>query len=269
MDNRKISVIIVEREHQIRHDLRKALILDKAYNIISIAEDISGTDSILLSGKADVVIMNADNESLSYVNAQCVKHMNQNVQQCAQKDSCRPVIIVTVEANQQALARELLKSGADYFLVKPLNMNTVARHIKEIYFFKKLPPYSAYAAKESPGVLKFAVNHLNSVPIGSHLKGYHYLLTGIMALIKDETMKNNITKALYPYIAKKWQSTPVRVERAIRNAIATAWDNGGAENFKALYGKQKTYDSKPSNSKFMLMIADLYTCPGHRYTHER
>jgi len=112
--------------------------------------------------------------------------------------------------------------------------------------------------KESLSILEFVVKQLNTVPIGSHLKGYHYLLTGITALIEDSDMKHNITKSLYPYIAKKWQSTPARVERAIRNAITTAWKNGCAENIKALTQNLKSNDSKPTNSQFMLAIASQY-----------
>jgi len=246
MDKRKISIVIIEKDPQVRHDLIKSLVLDKAYNIIGMAEYVSNAQNLLMCGKADVVVLNADPDSLAHI-----KEQNETKPD-------RPIFIVTVEANRHAAARESLQTGADYFLMKPLCMDTVARCIKEVYFFKRLPPHSAYAGKESSGILEFAVKQLNRVPIGSHLKGYHFLLTGITALIEDETMKKGITKSLYPYIAKKWDSTPVRVERAIRNAISRAWENGCSDHFKALLGNLKITGSKPSNSQFMLIIADLY-----------
>ncbi|MDR1559672.1 MAG: hypothetical protein LBS84_08260 [Clostridiales bacterium] len=246
MDNRKISIIITERDPQTRLDLKKALAMDKAYNIVSTAESFISSEYTTILNKADIVLLNVCGDSISLLKA-------------AQSNKAdRPVFILTAEPCQQTLSKESLQSGADYFLVKPLNMDTVARHIKEIYFFKRLLPSSGYAGKDSSGILEFTVKQLNSVRVGSHLKGYHYLITGVVALVEDAAMENNITKALYPYIAKKWQSTPVRVERAIRNAISTAWESGGGENFKALAGNLKTGADKPSNSQFMLTIANLY-----------
>ena len=246
MDNRKITIFIAERDLQTRLALKKALALDKAYNIIGMAEDNSDAEEILEGSMADIVLLNADSKSVSLLKTRNARHSN------------KPVCIVTVEPFQQTATRESLQSGADYFLMKPINMDIIACHLKEIYFFKHMPPYSLSSCEESRRIAEFTVKHLNRVHIGSHLKGYHYLITGIVALIENETMKNKITKELYPCIAKKWHSTPVCVERAMRNAINTAWENGGCENFKAVAGSTKIECSKPSNSQFMMTIARLY-----------
>ena len=98
---------------------------------------------------------------------------------------------------------------------------------------------------------------IHEIGIPAHIKGYHYLRDAIMMSVEDMEMLNSITKILYPTIAKKHQTTPSRVERAIRHAIEVAWSRGKMDTIDALFGYTvSTGKGKPTNSEFIALIAD-------------
>ena len=98
---------------------------------------------------------------------------------------------------------------------------------------------------------------IHEIGIPAHIKGYHYLRDAIMMSVEDMEMLNSITKILYPTIAKKHQTTPSRVERAIRHAIEVAWSRGKMDTIDALFGYTVSNGKgKPTNSEFIALIAD-------------
>lgn len=100
-------------------------------------------------------------------------------------------------------------------------------------------------------------NMIHEIGVPAHIKGYQYLREAIMMAVEDIDMLNSITKILYPTIAKKFQTTPSRVERAIRHAIEVAWSRGRMETLDALFGYTvNTGKGKPTNSEFIALIAD-------------
>jgi two-component system response regulator (stage 0 sporulation protein A) len=100
-------------------------------------------------------------------------------------------------------------------------------------------------------------NMIHEIGVPAHIKGYQYLREAIMMSVDDPAMISSITKILYPTIAKKFQTTPSRVERAIRHAIEVAWSRGRMETLDALFGYTiNTGKGKPTNSEFIALIAD-------------
>ncbi|MCH5260751.1 MAG: sporulation transcription factor Spo0A [Lachnospiraceae bacterium] len=98
---------------------------------------------------------------------------------------------------------------------------------------------------------------IHEIGVPAHIKGYQYLREAIMMSVQDVEMLGSITKVLYPTIAKKYQTTPSRVERAIRHAIEVAWSRGRMETLDALFGYTiNTGKGKPTNSEFIALIAD-------------
>ncbi len=98
---------------------------------------------------------------------------------------------------------------------------------------------------------------IHEIGVPAHIKGYQYLREAIMMSVEDTEMLNSITKVLYPSIAKKYQTTSSRVERAIRHAIEVAWSRGRMETLDALFGYTiNTGKGKPTNSEFIALIAD-------------
>lgn len=104
---------------------------------------------------------------------------------------------------------------------------------------------------------KDVTNMIHEIGVPAHIKGYQYLREAIMMSVQDVEMLGSITKVLYPTIAKKYQTTPSRVERAIRHAIEVAWSRGRMETLDALFGYTiNTGKGKPTNSEFIALIAD-------------
>ena len=98
---------------------------------------------------------------------------------------------------------------------------------------------------------------LTTLGVPAHIKGYPYLRDAIAAVVNDMSLVNYITKGLYPMVAKKFQTTPSRVERAIRHAIEVAWDRGDWETFMQIFGNTvSNTKGKPTNSEFIALIAD-------------
>ena len=100
-------------------------------------------------------------------------------------------------------------------------------------------------------------NIIHDVGVPAHIKGYQYLREAIIMSVNDNEMLNSITKILYPSIAKKFQTTPSRVERAIRHAIEVAWNRGKMDTIDELFGYTINAEKgKPTNSEFIALIAD-------------
>ena len=100
-------------------------------------------------------------------------------------------------------------------------------------------------------------NIIHEIGVPAHIKGYQYLRDSIMMSVNDMEMLNSITKLLYPTIAKMHQTTPSRVERAIRHAIEVAWSRGKMDTIDELFGYTVNGGKgKPTNSEFIALIAD-------------
>ena len=113
------------------------------------------------------------------------------------------------------------------------------------------------AEKEEPDLEQDVTDMIHEIGVPAHIKGYQYLREAIMMAVEDIELLNSITKILYPTIAKKFQTTPSRVERAIRHAIEVAWSRGKMETLDALFGYTvNTGKGKPTNSEFIALIAD-------------
>lgn len=111
--------------------------------------------------------------------------------------------------------------------------------------------------REERDLEKDVTDMIHEIGVPAHIKGYQYLREAIMMSVEDVEMLNSITKVLYPSIAKKFQTTPSRVERAIRHAIEVAWSRGRMETLDALFGYTiNTGKGKPTNSEFIALIAD-------------
>ena len=106
-------------------------------------------------------------------------------------------------------------------------------------------------------VEKIVTEHIHDIGIPANIKGYHYLRTAIMMVIEDPGIIGGITKELYPSIAKKFKTTPSRVERAIGHAITVAFSRGNVELLNELFGYTVSAEkAKPTNSEFIALVAD-------------
>lgn len=166
----------------------------------------------------------------------------------------KPLYIVTASYTTPMLEREVVSAGAAYFALSPYNKDEMADRMLSLYSMR-----GKHFDSEpmSPSLRVQVTEILHQIGVPAHIKGYQYLREAIMMSVEDVEMLGSITKILYPTIAKKYQTTPSRVERAIRHAIEVAWSRGRMETLDALFGYTiNTGKGKPTNSEFIALIAD-------------
>ena len=163
-------------------------------------------------------------------------------------------IIVITSCNSELTIRSVTELGANYYILKPIDVKTLTEKIIELTNDNKVNLGFNIDDKN----LQVNVTHiLHELGVPSHIKGYHYLREGIKLLYNNPELIGGITKELYPSIAKKFASTDTRVERSIRHAIEVSWNRGNWDLMQELFGYSVDIDkAKPTNSEFIVTIAD-------------
>ena len=164
------------------------------------------------------------------------------------------IIFLSAFYGDQVLA-ETARLGVSYFLPKPCATNALLERIRSVFQEQPAQPQGEDAA------LKNAVTAvIHEIGVPAHIKGYQYLREAIMIAVRDMDVINAVTKVLYPEVASRFDTTPSRVERAIRHAIEVAWDRGDLETLQKYFGYTvSNTKGKPTNSEFIAMIADRLT----------
>ena len=254
MDQR-IKVLIADENNDFRHAIRENLI---RAGIDVVDETESGFDVLtkIKRSTPDVVIIDVWLPSLDAV--QVIKKSKTLFQNPA---NIPDFIVISYCSNPNIFA-EAIEAGAAYCMGKPFEYATLIERIARIYKNRQ----SAYKNQimngiqyaQEPSDLESQVTEIiHRIGVPAHIKGYQYLRTAIMMTIEDNDLINAVTKVLYPAVAKKYQTTSSRVERAIRHAIEVAWDRGDIDTLNAFFGYTiQNERGKPTNSEFIAMIAD-------------
>lgn len=183
--------------------------------------------------------------------------------------SVKPTTIVMSAIGQEKITQKAIALGATYYVVKPFDMATLVERLRDLIDNQtgySVPNASAYYSNTSINssnsnmsapIEVRVTNIIHDVGVPAHIKGYQYIREAIMLAIENEDIINAITKTLYPSLAKKFCTTPSRVERAIRHAIEVAWNRGQIEMHDKIFGYTvNSNKGKPTNSEFIAMIAD-------------
>jgi two-component system, response regulator, stage 0 sporulation protein A len=172
-----------------------------------------------------------------------------------------PNVIMLTAFGQEDVTKKAVDLGASYFILKPFDMENLVSHIRQVSgksnpIFKKSSLRSA--AESKPKNLDASITSIiHEIGVPAHIKGYLYLREAISMVYKDIELLGSITKVLYPDIAKKFNTTASRVERAIRHAIEVAWSRGNIDSISSLFGYTVSMTkAKPTNSEFIAMVAD-------------
>ncbi|HHW43914.1 sporulation transcription factor Spo0A [Desulfofundulus thermobenzoicus] len=167
----------------------------------------------------------------------------------------RPKVIMLTAFGQESVTQRAVELGADYYILKPFDFAVLTTRIRQLADGVNV---SQYISPVRPRNMDVAVtNIIHEMGVPAHIKGYHYLRDAILAVINEVNLLGAVTKELYPMIAHKYQTTPSRVERAIRHAIELAWDRGNVEMMTKFFGYTINLErGKPTNSEFIAMVAD-------------
>ncbi|MFN3568542.1 MAG: sporulation transcription factor Spo0A, partial [Caldimicrobium sp.] len=165
----------------------------------------------------------------------------------------------------EAHLKKAVELGASYYILKPFDMDTLINKVREVSgkatnaFIQKTVSYQQlHKTNHKEFNLDASItNIIHEIGVPAHIKGYLYLREAITMVYNDIELLGSITKVLYPDIAKKFNTTASRVERAIRHAIEVAWSRGNIDSISSLFGYTVSHSkAKPTNSEFIAMVAD-------------
>ena len=224
-----------------------------------IEEAVNGEDALSKIGRQhpDVVIIDI---WMSKVDGLSVVRSARSLTYGSDK---QPIIIMTSPISNQNIFVQALQAGADLCLIKPINQANLIEYVDNILKNRNSKAPEGADGKNSavkdniPDIEAQVTRIIHQIGVPAHIKGYQYLRTAILLTVKDSDIINSVTKVLYPSVAKKYQTTTSRVERAIRHAIEVAWDRGDVDTLNSYFGYTiQNNRGKPTNSEFIAMIAD-------------
>jgi two-component system response regulator (stage 0 sporulation protein A) len=177
----------------------------------------------------------------------------------------RPNIIMLTAFGQEDVTKKAVDLGAAYYVLKPFDMDTLMNKIRDVsgqgtpsYGHRTSQSAAEFRRENQPMNLDASITSIiHEIGVPAHIKGYMYLREAITMVYKDIELLGSITKVLYPDVAKKFNTTASRVERAIRHAIEVAWSRGNIESISKMFGYTVNVSkAKPTNSEFIAMVAD-------------
>ena len=176
-----------------------------------------------------------------------------------------PLFIMLSAVGQDKITQKALELGAEYYIIKPFNMDILVSRIRQLMDksqSKVTKSYNSHDLKVPEALsrkdLEVEVTRImREIGIPANIKGYQFIRNAVMLAVTDRDIINSITKQLYPTIAKEYNSTPTRVERAIRHAIEVTWSRGQLDAINSLFGYTINLNKgKPTNSEFIAMVSD-------------
>lgn len=254
----KTRVLIADSNSDFCSLLSDLIVSEKDMEVIATADDGIETLALITELAPDVVLLDLVLTRLDGL----------EVLRRIPETGMHPHVIVMSGFVNNKVVADCSALGADYFMPKPCDVPTLLSRIRQLASME--PARSSGSGYDCKGVLQSnpADEHLEAtvtdiiheIGVPAHIKGYHYLREAIILTINDMDMINAVTKVLYPEVAKRFSTTPSRVERAIRHAIEVAWDRGDVETLQKFFGYTVSgVKGKPTNSEFIAMIADSLT----------
>lgn len=246
----KSKILVADGNVQFRSAVRDYLITRENVGKVDIATDGMEALAMLRRDRYDVLILDL---ILPKADGLYV------LEQLATSEASPSVIVVSAMRHED-MVRQACSFGAKYYMVKPVDPEALYRRICDITDSNVIIASQTVGISNTPRTLdeKIASVFL-TIGIPAHIKGYHYLRDAIRMVYNRPDTINRITKELYPTIATHFQTSPSKVERAIRHAIEVAWTRGRIENINQLFGYNiYSKNDKPTNGEFIALVADKF-----------
>lgn len=266
MDQRSINVLIADDNKEFCNILSDYFLSQKDINVVGVAKDGIEVLELLEDTKPDLVVLDIIMPRLDGLGVlERLNTMNLNPM---------PRVIILSAVGQDKITQRAIALGADYYVVKPFDMDVLSNRIREMFSnqisteavrrpstsISSLTSSLDVKVKSSNTALDLEseiTNIIHEIGVPAHIKGYMYLREAITLVVNDIELLSAVTKELYPAIAKKYNTTASRVERAIRHAIEVAWSRGQVDTINKLFGYTiHNEKGKPTNSEFIAMVAD-------------
>ncbi len=262
MEDSKISVLIADDNKEFCSILNDYLLNQRDIVVTGIAKDGREALELIVERKPDLVILDIIMPHLDGLGV--LERLN------TMDLEKMPRIIILSAVGQDKITQQAITLGAYYYTVKPFDMEVFTKRIREM--FSNAPVENVRSSYATSSIISTPTDNRAKVPmdleteitniihevgVPAHIKGYMYLREAITMVVNDMELLSAVTKELYPSIAKKYNTTASRVERAIRHAIEVAWGRGQVDAINRLFGYTIHGDKgKPTNSEFIAIIAD-------------
>lgn len=256
----ELNIALADDNRQTLELLGEILEGEKDYHVVGKADNGNEAYNMIMKTRPDVVLMDIVMPGMDGISV--MEKIKSNAEM---KDSTS--FIMVTAAGSENLTAEAFKLGASYYIMKPFTREIILDKLRRLTGYKnkttmlsgsrRVKPYVNKAEYMEQNLENDVTQMLHEIGIPAHIKGYQYLRDAIIISVGDQEMLTSVTKILYPTIAKKHDTTPSRVERAIRHAIEVAWNRGEMDTINDLFGYTvSTGKGKPTNSEFIALIAD-------------
>lgn len=257
MENGKIKIVIADDNKEFSGILSDYLKGQNDFEVVGIAKDGLEAVKLVSSHQPDALVLDIIMPHLDGLGVLEKINSMTNVPM--------PKVIVLSAVGQDKITQRAINLGAEYYVVKPFDMEILSKRIRQMF-----SSGVSTEVRRTGGVVPESQSYINSnsleaeitniiheIGVPAHIKGYLYLREAIQMVVNDVELLSAVTKELYPSIAKRYNTTASRVERAIRHAIEVAWSRGQVETINRLFGYTVHNDKgKPTNSEFIAMVAD-------------
>ena len=249
MDN-KITVVIADANEEFRTMLRESIEKTDEFTVVGTAGDGLSALRLVEEKKprlllSDVLLPELDGFGL--------------LDRMAALET-RPVTILISAMYRTELVARAMERNVSFYMPKPFETGSLLERMRQVTSNGEEEPEDEFHALQ-----RQVTAMIHEVGVPAHIKGYQYVREAIIIAVQDISVINAVTKVLYPEVAKRYNTTPSRVERAVRHAIETAWDRGDLETLQSYFGYTvSNAKGKPTNSEFIAMIADKIRLEGKR-----
>ena len=245
MDN-QATVMIADNTEEFCSSLVTALQRSEGFRVVGTANDGEQAVRMILEKQPRILVLDlmlSKKDGLSVLKA--ISTMDR-----------KPAVLATSGFITDYVASAAANLGVQYLMLKPCDMTALTERLEELQGGQTVRSFSA-AQESKPSIEAMVTSIIHEIGVPAHIKGYQYLREAIIIAVNDMDVINAITKVLYPQVAKAFQTTPSRVERAIRHAIEVAWDRGDLDTLQRFFGYTvSNTKGKPTNSEFIALIAD-------------
>ncbi len=264
MEETKINVIIADDNKEFCNILSDYLLNQRDIMVTGIANDGVEALKLVEEKKPDLIILDIIMPHLDGLGV--LEKLN------SIDITPMPRVIVLSAVGQDKITQRAINLGADYYVVKPFDMDVFTKRIRQMFnntisseevrrpvvMPETCSQEKISLSKNEPADLEQEITDIiHEIGVPAHIKGYMYLREAITMVVNDMELLSAVTKELYPSIAKKYNTTASRVERAIRHAIEVAWSRGQVETINNIFGYTiNNGKGKPTNSEFIAMVAD-------------
>ena len=244
MDN-LTSILIADNAEEFCASLSAALSRNGGFRVVGTANDGERAIALIKERKPQILVLDL----------MLPKQDGLTVLKAIGAMENKPLVLATSGFITDYVASAAANLGVRYLMLKPCDMTALVERLEELRGGSAQQNTQPATGKDNIESLVTSIIHEIGVP--AHIKGYQYLREAIIIAVNDMDVINAITKVLYPQVAKTFQTTPSRVERAIRHAIEVAWDRGDLDTLQRFFGYTvSNTKGKPTNSEFIALIAD-------------